>query len=158
VTFLFTDIEDSTRLWERDAPSMSAALQRHDALLRAAVAAHGGMVFATGGDGVAAVFGRAVDAVNAAAAAQQALADEVWPVPLLVRMGVHTGEAEERDGDYLGPAVNRAARLMSAARGGQVLVSLTATEVVRDQLGPGLAFVELGRAVVAIVEPPGTRL
>jgi predicted ATPase/DNA-binding SARP family transcriptional activator len=144
VTFLFTDIEDSTRLWERDAPAMSGALQRHDALLRGAVGAHDGVVFATGGDGVAAVFGRAVDAVRAAAAAQHVLAAEQWSVPMRVRMGVHTGEAEERDGDYLGPAVNRAARLMSVAGGGQVLVSLATAEVVRDQLGPDLALVELG--------------
>jgi DNA-binding SARP family transcriptional activator len=154
VTFLFTDIEDSTRLWERDAPMMSGALRRHDALLRGAVEAHEGVVFATGGDGVAAVFGRAVDAVRAAAAAQQALAAEEWPVPLRVRMGVHTGEAEERDGDYLGPAVNRAARLMSVARGGQVLVSLTATEVVRDQLGPDLALVELGERSLRSLSRP----
>jgi predicted ATPase/class 3 adenylate cyclase len=144
VTFLFTDIEDSTRRWDQEPAAMSVALARHDRLLRYAVAVNGGAVFATGGDGMAAVFGRAGDAIAAAVAAQRAFENEAWPTALHVRMGLHTGEAEERGGDYFGPAVNRAARLMSEATGGQVLVSLSTAEVVRDRLPEGLTLVELG--------------
>ena len=90
------------------------------------------------------MFGRAGDAIAAAVAAQRAFEIEPWPTALRVRMGVHTGEAEERGGDYFGPAVNRAARLMSEASGGQVLVSRSTAEVVRDRLPEGLTLVELG--------------
>jgi predicted ATPase/class 3 adenylate cyclase len=146
VTFLFTDIEGSTGLWDAHPEAMRPALARHDALLRAAVADHGGTVFSTGGDGLAAVFGRAGDAVAAALQGQQALAGEAWaaPVELRVRMAMHTGEADERDGDYFGPAVNRAARLMATARGGEVLVSLATAEVVRWQLPEGVSLVDVG--------------
>ena len=107
VTFLFTDIEDSTRRWEHEPAAMSAALARHDDLLREAVSASRGVVFSKAGDGMAVVFGRAGDAVDAAVAAQKAFEIEPWPTVLRVRMGVHTGEAEEREGDYFGPALNR---------------------------------------------------
>ncbi|MDQ1467675.1 MAG: hypothetical protein QOH10_2090, partial [Actinomycetota bacterium] len=99
---------------------MREALRRHDAILREAIAAHDGFVFATGGDGFAVVFARAGDAVALAASVQVRLAAEDLP---RVRIGVHTGEAQERDGDYFGPAVNRTARLMAIGHGGQVLVS-----------------------------------
>ena len=104
---------------------MRLALARHDELLRAATAAHRGYVFATGGDGFAVAFARAGDAIAAAVASQAALAEEVWPhgAPIRVRMGLHTGEVEERGGDYFGAAVSRAARLMAAAHGGQVVCS-----------------------------------
>jgi predicted ATPase/class 3 adenylate cyclase len=144
VTFLFTDIEDSTQRWEQEPAAMSAALARHDHLLLQAVSVNRGAVFASGGDGMAVVFGRAGDAIAAAAAAQRAFELEPWPTVLRVRMGVHTGEAEERGGDYFGPAVNRASRLMSDATGGQVLVSLSTAEVVRDRLAEGLTLVDLG--------------
>ena len=144
VTFLFTDIEDSTRRWEQEPAAMSAALARHDHLLLQAVSVNRGAVFAKGGDGMAVVFGRAGDAIAAAVAAQRAFEIEPWLTALRVRMGVHTGEAEERGGDYFGPAVNRAARLMSEATGGQVFVSLSTAEVVRDRLPEGLTLVELG--------------
>ena len=144
VTFLFTDIEGSTRLWEQSADVMGVALALHDDLLRAAIDANGGVVFATGGDGVAAAFSRSGDAVGAAIDAQRALQGALWPdgVGLRVRMGVHTGEAEERDGDYFGPPVNRAARLMSATHGGQVVVS----EATASVLGvpDGVRLVDLG--------------
>jgi predicted ATPase/class 3 adenylate cyclase len=154
VTFVFTDIEDSTRRWDQEPAAMSAALARHDHLLRQAVAVNGGAVFATGGDGMAVVFGRAGDAIAAAVAAQRAFAVEPWPTALRVRMGVHTGEAEERGGDYFGPAVNRAARLMSEATGGQVLVSLSTAEVLRDRLPEGLTLVELGeRSLRSLTRP-----
>jgi predicted ATPase/class 3 adenylate cyclase len=132
VTFLFTDIEGSTRLWEAAPDAMRAVLVSHDSIVRRAIEAHFGHVFATGGDGFAAAFARAGDALGSAAAAQAMLVAQEWPpeAPLRVRMGVHTGEASERGGDYFGPAVNRAARLMSAAHGGQVLVSAATAEVV----------------------------
>ena len=127
VTFLFTDIEGSTRLWEERPDEMRDDLAEHDALLRAAIEAHGGYVFATGGDGFAAAFDRAGDALAAAADGQAAMANHR---NLRVRMGVHSGEAAEREGDYFGPAVNRAARLMAAGHGGQVLVSASTAEIV----------------------------
>ena len=116
------------------APSvMRAALERHDDILRGSIRANNGLVFATGGDGLAAAFSRAGDAVNAAHAAQGALRAERWPpeAVIRVRMGLHTGEAVERDGDYFGPAVNRAARLMAAAHGGQVVCSAVTADCWR---------------------------
>ena len=134
VTFLFTDIEGSTRLWEDRPDEMRVALEQHDALIRSVVDASGGSVFSTGGDGFAAAFGRAADALDAAARIRDALGSH----PLLrVRMGIHTGEGEERDGDYFGPAVNRAARIMAAGHGGQVLVSRATSEVVGLPGRPG---------------------
>ena len=114
VTFLFTDIEGSTRLWDEHPEEMREALARHDSILREAIVGHEGVVFSTGGDGVAAAFQRAGDAVAAAVAAQRSLQSESWPGATLlkVRMGLHTGETQERDGDYFGPPVNRAARVM----------------------------------------------
>ena len=100
----------------------------------------------TTGDGVHAVFGSAHEALAAAATAQRAIIEESWetPGPLRVRIGVHTGDAELRDRDYYGPAVNRAARLMAAAQGGQILVSLATEELARDALDDGLSFIDLG--------------
>jgi predicted ATPase len=120
-TFLFTDIEDSTRRWSEDREAMAAALAVHDATLTRVIEAHGGQIFKHTGDGVCAVFGSAGEAVAAARAAQDAL-------ELPVRMGVHTGDAEERNGDFFGMALNRCARTMDAGHGGQVLLSaVTAT-------------------------------
>jgi predicted ATPase/class 3 adenylate cyclase len=146
VTFLFTDLEASTRLWEEHPEAMKAALARHDEILREAVAAHDGDVVKSTGDGYHAVFRAARDAVDAAVAAQHALAAADWATgePLKVRMGVHTGEAQSRDGDYYGTATNRAARLMSVAHGEQILVSLSTEELLSDALPEGLALVDLG--------------
>ena len=146
VTFLFTDLEGSTRLWEQHPEAMRSALARHDEILRDAVEAHGGAVVKTTGDGLHAAFGGAEGALRAAAAGQRGLAVEPWAGigAMRVRMGIHTGTAESRDGDYFGPALNRAARLMAAAHGGQVLVSLVTEELVRDALPKDLALVELG--------------
>jgi len=132
VTFLFTDIEGSTRLWDELPDSMGVVLARHDEIVRSAIERHDGFVFATGGDGFAAAFGRADGAVGAAVDAQRLLSMEVWPeqVTLRVRMGVHTGEAQERDGKYFGPPVNRAARIMGAANGGQLVVSSLTAELL----------------------------
>ena len=134
VTFLFTDIEGSTRLWQADEAAMRSALSRHDELLRKVIAEYEGWVFSAMGDGMAAAFGSASAAVGAALAAQGLLAAERWPTgtPLRVRMGVHTGEAECRDGDYFGTAVNRAARLMAIGHDGQVLCSSATAELVGD--------------------------
>src|SRR5262249_39457236 len=146
VTFLFTDLEGQTRLWEAHPEPMRAALARHDALLREAVLAHGGYLVKTTGDGLHAAFARAAGALAAALAAQPALAAEAWglPRPLRPRMGLHTGAAEERDGDYYGPAVNRAARVMQAGHGGQVLLSQVMAGLVRGELPDGASLRDLG--------------
>ena len=144
VTFLFTDIERSTPLWDRHPEAMGAALARHDRLLRDAVVGRGGRVFSSGGDGVGVAFARASDAVTAAVVAQRALQNEPWPpeVTLRVRMGLHSGAAEERDGNYYGAPLNRAARLMAAAHGGQIVVSdITAALAGRID---GVGLVDLG--------------
>lgn len=146
VTFLFTDLEASTRLWEEHPNRMRGALARHDEILRAAVEAHGGVVVKSTGDGLHAAFASAEDALLSAAAGQTSLISQHWEDtgPLRVRMGIHTGAAQLRDGDYFGPVLNRAARLMAVAHGGQVLVSLATEELVRDSLPSGLGLLELG--------------
>jgi predicted ATPase/class 3 adenylate cyclase len=143
VTFLFTDLEGSTRLWEEHPDAMGPALARHDAIVRDAIEGYGGCVVKMRGDGFHAVFGTAHDAVDAAVAAQLALGGEAWDVtgPLRVRMGLHTCEAELRDGDYYGSAVNRAARLMATAHGGQIVLSLATSELAREA---PLELVDLG--------------
>jgi len=134
VTFLFSDIEGSTRLWESVPDAMRSALERHDALVRAAIEEHGGYVVKTTGDGAYAAFGRTGDALTATVAIQEALAGESWPegATIRVRIGVYTGEASERDGDYFGPAVNRAARLMAVAHGGQAVCSQATATLAGD--------------------------
>lgn len=143
VTFLFTDLEGSTRLWERCPEAMRGALARHDAIIRDAIEGHDGYVVKTTGDGFHAAFETAHDAVDAAVTAQLALGREPWGSTgsLAVRMGLHTGEVELRDGDYYGSAVNRAARLMGVAHGGQVVVSTATSELVRG--GP-VELLDLG--------------
>jgi predicted ATPase/class 3 adenylate cyclase len=148
VTFLFTDIEGSTKLWERSPEGMQRALTRHDQILKNTVGERDGYVFKTVGDAFCCAFSIATDALEAALEAQRALlTEEGWPEqtgPLRVRMALHTGAAEERDGDYFGPPVNRVARLLSAAHGGQVLLSLTTQELVRDRLPARAALRDLG--------------
>jgi predicted ATPase/class 3 adenylate cyclase len=148
VTFLFTDIEGSTRLWEQTPEAMKAALARHDAILRQAVAASDGYLVKTTGDGVHAAFQTARCALAAALAAQQALQAEAWPeirpLAVKVRMGIHTGEAEARAGDYYGSALNRATRLMSVGSGGQILVSAATSALVRDLVPDGATLLDLG--------------
>jgi len=145
-TFLFTDVEGSTRLWERGPEAMSQALVRHDELLREAVEAHRGFVFKTMGDAFYAAFSTAAEAVEASLDAQKRLLSEEWEVtaPLRVRMALHTGTAEERDGEYFGPTLNRAARLLSSGHGGQVLLSLSTQELVRENLPLGAELRDLG--------------
>jgi predicted ATPase len=127
VTFLFTDIEGSTERWQRDGGLMAEALVAHDQLIRSAIERHGGVVFKHTGDGLCAVFVSSPSAVAAAVEAQSGL-------ELPVRMGIHTGEAESRDGDYFGPTLNLAARVMDAGHGGQVLVSSATAGLVRDRV------------------------
>jgi predicted ATPase/class 3 adenylate cyclase len=146
VTFLFTDVEGSTRLWEEQPGAMKGALARHDEILQGAVRGHGGHIVKTTGDGVHAVFSTAADATLAAVDAQLALAAEPWPeaTPLRVRMGLHTGEADLRDGDYYGPSLNRAARLAGTAHGGQIVLSKATEAVVRERLTDGVTLADLG--------------
>ncbi len=123
-TFLFTDVEGSTRWWALDVAAMSASLIVHDGVLREAIESNGGYVFTTAGDSFAAAFGSAASGLAAASAIQARLASAAWPGPVLrVRIGLHLGDAEERDGDYFGPAVNIAARVQAAAHGGQILIT-----------------------------------
>jgi predicted ATPase/class 3 adenylate cyclase len=146
VTFLFTDIEGSTRLWERDASAMRSALARHDEILRSAIEERDGHVFKTVGDAFCAAFSSAPEALGAALAAQRALRAEPWDegFPIRTRMALHTGAVEERSGDYFGPPVNRVARLLSAGHGGQTLLSLATQELVRDPLPHGASLEDLG--------------
>jgi len=132
VTFLFTDVEGSTRRWESDADAMRIALAAHDETLRAAIEAHGGWLFKHTGDGVCAAFASPRSAVDAAEAAQREL-------ELPVRMGIATGEAELRGADYFGAVLNRAARVMAAGHGGQILLAESTAVLVS-----GVDLVDLG--------------
>ena len=144
VTFLFTDIEGSTRRWESDADSMRGALAAHDEVMRTAIEAHGGFLFKHTGDGVCAAFASPRSAVDAAIAAQREL-------ELPVRMGIATGEAAARDGDYFGAVLNRAARVMAAGHGGQILLAestaslLTGAGPPRSRAAAAARCAETGR-------------
>jgi class 3 adenylate cyclase len=146
VTFLFTDIEGSTRLLARLGERYADVLAAHHRVIRDALREHGGREVHTEGDAFFAVFARARDGVASAVQAQRALAAEGWPggVQLRVRMGLHTGEAAVRDGDYVGLDVHRAARICSAGHGGQVLLSCATRELAGDDLPPGVALRGLG--------------
>src|SRR5438045_7742692 len=133
VTFLFTAIHDSTRLWDESPADMAAAVQIHDAILRKAIDRHDGYVFSSGGDGFAAAFATPAGAATAAIESQRELGADS-NVRFTVRMGLHTGEAFERDRNYLGSEVNRAARLMALGHGGQILVSDTTAVMLRSRL------------------------
>jgi predicted ATPase/class 3 adenylate cyclase/DNA-binding SARP family transcriptional activator len=148
VTFLLTDIEGSTALWDTKGDAMRAALARHDEVIVQSVLEHRGRLVKPKGEGDSAfaVFASATDAVGAAVAAQRTLSAQTWPgdVSIRVRMAVHTGEAELRAGDYFGAAVNRAARLREVASGGQIVLSAAAAELVGDGLRDGLQLIDLG--------------
>ena len=145
-SFLFTDIEGSTRLWEAQPETMRLALTQHDRILRQVIAENGGTVVKTTGDGFHAVFGTASDAVAAARSAQHALHTAKWigDSPLRVRMGVHTGVADYREGDYYGAELNRAARLMAVGHGGQILLSEATQALARKDLSPNVTLRDLG--------------
>jgi class 3 adenylate cyclase/ketosteroid isomerase-like protein len=148
VTFLLTDIVDSSALWEEHAMAMAAALERHDALIGALVAAHGGTLLKSKleGDATVSVFARASEGAAAALALLDAIDAEPWPEGARprIRMAMHTGEAFERGGDYFGPALNRAARLRSLAVANEVLLSQAVAELVRDHLPDGVVLRERG--------------
>ena len=145
VTFLFTDIQGSTKLWEQYPAVMQVALARHDTILRQAIESHSGHVFKTVGDAFYAAFTNAPAALSAALDAQRGLHAEAWGEAVIkVRMGLHTGAVEARDNDYFGPPLNRVARLMDAGHGGQVLLSTATEELVRGQLPPGVEVRDMG--------------
>ncbi|MCO6451747.1 MAG: tetratricopeptide repeat protein [Caldilineales bacterium] len=146
-TFLFTDIEGSTRLWDQYPEAMGEIIARHDALLRQAIEAEHGRVFKTVGDAVYAVFNEAPDALRAALAAQHALHQEQWATieSLRVRMALHTGPASSRSGDFFGSTLNHIARLLAAGHGGQILLSQAAQKLVRDAMPADCALRDMGQ-------------
>jgi predicted ATPase/class 3 adenylate cyclase len=147
VTFLFSDIEGSTRLAQERPSTWPTLLRRHQELMRAAFAAHGGVEVGTEGDSFFAAFASAAGAVAAATDAQRALASEPWPegCAIGVRIGMHTGEASVSEGTYVGVAVHRASRIGEAAHGGQVLLSGTTRGLVVERLPTGTSLLALGR-------------
>ena len=167
VTFLFTDVEGSTALWEQRSDEMRAALERHDRLLRQATGSAGGQVVKSTGDGIVAVFPDANGALSASLAIQRALqadsnapastlaaSGDRTPIALKVRMGLHTGIAEQRDGDYFGTPINRAARIMSLAHGEQILLSAATAELARAGLPEGVALRDVGEhRLKGLVQP-----
>ena len=158
VTFLLTDIEGSTRLWEADNAAMAEALVRHDAIATTCVRRLKGHVVKSKGEGdsVFAVFSHARDAVSAALVLQCALNAEHWPTerPIRVRMAIHTGQVELRQGDYYGPTVNRCARLRALAKGGQVLISGATARLTQGQLPPGTSLQDLGSHMLKDLSAP----
>jgi predicted ATPase/class 3 adenylate cyclase len=148
ITFLFTDIEGSTKMWEQHPTAMGAALARHDQIMEAAIREYGGHVVKKRGDGYHAAFGTPQEAVSACIKAQHELCSEEWgeaPGEIKVRMSLHTAAAKEREGDYYGTQLNRAARLVSAGHGEQVLLSRATYELLRDDLPAGVALHDLGK-------------
>ncbi len=158
VTFLFTDIEGSTRLWEAHPDAMRAAVARHDTLMRQAIERHDGHVFKTIGDAFCAAFPDASQALSAALASQLALAVEPWaePIRIRVRMALHTGVAEVRDNDYFGQCVNRVARLLAIGHGGQTLISGTTQELLREELPNGVTLQYRGSHRLRDLQRPET--
>ncbi len=144
ITFLFSDIEGSTHLWEDDHAVMQSAVRRHDVVMRSAITANEGCVFKTVGDAFCAAFALPGDAVAAALEAQRALALEGSGDQIRVRMALHTGTADERDGDYFGPTLNRVARLLAIGHGGQVLISAVTSELMQDKMPPKVTLEDLG--------------
>jgi predicted ATPase/class 3 adenylate cyclase len=148
VTFLFTDVEGSTKLWEEAPDSMMEALQQHDAVIDTAAVANNGVLVRPRGEGDSrfVVFPDALDAIAAGVDMQRGLEKAEWatPEPIVVRMALHTGASDLQEGDYYGSAVNRAARLRAVAHGGQILISRATCELVRDHLPEGVKIRDLG--------------
>ena len=146
VTFLFTDIEGSTRLAESTGAGWAGILERHFEVLRAAVSEHDGIEFGTEGDALFAVFGSAPGAAAAAVDAQRGFQAEGWPggATVRVRMGLHTGEGQLSGGTYVGLDVHRVARIASAGHGGQILVSATTRMLIDGSLPGGVSLRDLG--------------
>ncbi len=148
LTFLFTDLEGSTPLWEKYPEIMQEASARHDALLREAFETNGGRVVKTTGDGFHVVFDTPADGLRAAIAGQQAIGKQDWPSQvgrLRVRMGIHSGESQARDEDYYGPELNRAARIMGIGHGGQILLSRVTADLLRSRLPDSASLKDMGR-------------
>ncbi len=146
VTFLFTDIEGSTQLWEGYPEEMKSAHARHESIIRETAASHGGYAYKMIGDAFQIAFDTATEAVSAALEAQRALHVEPWPksTPIRVRMALHTGVTEERGDDYVGPALNRVARLLGVGYGGQALLTQPTYDLVRDDLPQNVSLLDLG--------------
>ena len=157
-TFLFTDIESSTRLWEKHPEAMRLALARHDALLRQVIEDHRGVAFKTIGDAFCAAFHSPSEALNAALTAQQALCLEPWPEALIlkVRMALHVGTVELRENDFFGQPLHRVGLLLSAAHGGQVLLSMAIEELLRDRIPPPMGLHSLGEHRLRDFDRPET--
>lgn len=156
VTFVFTDIVGSTRLWEQHPALMGEAVRRHDDILRGIFTAAGGHIFKTVGDAFCVAFAEPASALAASAGVQRSLAGSEWgdTGPILVRIGIHTGSAEFRDDDYFGGTLNRTARIEAAAHGGQILVSGVTRALALDNLPPDLQFHELGEHRLKGLERP----
>jgi len=146
VTFLFTDVEGSTRLWTQEPAAMSRALEAHDRALKRVIESHAGRVFSKSGDAFAAAFAFPADAVRAAIEGQRAIgAEEFGNIgSLRVRMALHAGTADERDGDYFGPPLNRCARLLELTNGGQVVCSGAVATLLAGNLPAGVELLDLG--------------
>ncbi|MGI9665953.1 MAG: adenylate/guanylate cyclase domain-containing protein, partial [Acidimicrobiia bacterium] len=153
VAFLFTDVENSTAMWDQLGGDMASRLEAHDQIMRRIIESHGGYVFSTAGDSFAAAFSSATNALEAGFQIQLALDTSEDVDQIRVRMGIHSGEASIRDGDYFGPSVNRAARIMSLGHGGQILVSATASSLIGDSLTE-VQLTELGTHSLAGFESP----
>ncbi|MCJ7659484.1 MAG: tetratricopeptide repeat protein [Anaerolineales bacterium] len=156
VTYLFTDIEGSTQRWEHQRAAMEKAFARHEEIMRTAMEQHGGYVYKMIGDAFQVAFSTAPAALEAALSVQQSLNNEPWMEgePVKVRMALHSGETEERGDDYVGPLLNRVARLMSAAHGGQVLMTQATYELVRDNLPEGVRMRDMGEHRLKDLERP----
>lgn len=147
VTFLFTDIEGSTKSWEANPAAMNAAFARQEAIIRNAIETNGGYAYKMIGDAFQAAFPTAPQALRAAIDAQRTLHSETWPAEtgeVRVRMALHTGVTEERGDDYVGPALNLVARILSAGHGGQILLSSVTQELVLEALPPGTDLEDMG--------------
>lgn len=156
VTFLFTDVEGSTRRWEEHRELMKAAMARHDSIVRTSIESKGGVVFTTAGDEFCSAFSAPDSALATAIQIQIALAAEEWGevAPFRVRMALHTGNADERDGDYFGPPLNRCARLLSIGHGGQVLMSATTAHLLSGLLPRGVRLEDLGAQILKDMDRP----
>ena len=157
ITFLFTDIEGSTRLWEQYPLAMKGAFARQEAILRGAIQANGGYTYKMIGDAFQCAFPTALQALQAAIDGQRTIYSEPWPAEIgevRVRMALHTGVTEEREGDYVGPLLNRVARLLSAGYGGQVLLTQSTYELLRDILPPGITLKDMGEHRLKDLQQP----
>lgn len=155
VTFLVSDVVLSTELWQRFPTQMPDAIRAHEQIMRSALNASDGYEFGTAGDSFAAAFNTAASAVEAAVEAQRALESHAWgDARIRVRIGLHTGQAEERDGRYFGPVVNRAARIEATAAPGQVFLSEATYGLARTAIDPSIDFVDLGEQFLKSFKRP----